>query len=120
MDWRTVARFVAALALVLVAFGHGRMDAAQAGAPDLSAYAFPDGSLPVICFTGGEDHTGKGGSPNHCKGCPVAVSALPVGPTAYDFAHHAEAAATVVAATFEVVSRRVFPPQAPPQAPPLA
>lgn len=44
------ARLVLALALVLSAFAPRTVAFARGDVVDLSAYAFPDGSLPVICL----------------------------------------------------------------------
>lgn len=50
MTRSAIARLALALALVLSAFAPQTMAFARGDAVDLSAYAFPDGSLPVICL----------------------------------------------------------------------
>lgn len=122
-DWRLGVRFISMLALVFVVFAHRPLDAGGSTLPEASAYAFPDGSVPVICVTlAGE----KGGADQHaahalpCDACLIAGSILV--PTPVDIAaHQPRPAERLVLATSEpVLVRPAFPPSAPPQAPPSA
>lgn len=117
-------RFVCAFALFCIGFAHqapavGRHPAAQV---ELSRYAFPDGSLPVLCLQG-DDGGGADmakGFGNGCAACrlnadravpmPVDLAGMPLALPA-DFATPLRAAAPVV---------HVLPPNAPPRAPPFA
>lgn len=73
----------AALALLLafaLALIGPHLPAPRAGAatPDLTAYAMPDGTLPVLCLTGDAD--GGGGATKHCPDCVVAKVVAVVAP----------------------------------------
>src|SRR4051812_28124759 len=50
-DWRIWVRLLGALSLMLVTFAHQPLEAKGRGVPEAAAYAFPDGSIPVICVT---------------------------------------------------------------------
>ena len=65
---RSLLVVLLALALAMVGYGH-RM--ALPAAPDLSAYAMPDGTLPVLCLVDGQD------AQKHMADapCPACVSA---------------------------------------------
>lgn len=58
-----------ALASLGMGFAHKRLEIPSA-APDLSAFALPDGTLPVLCLT---PKTGDPGAPSHvhapCQAC---------------------------------------------------
>jgi hypothetical protein len=119
LDWRLCVRFISALALVVVAFAHRPLDVG--GIPDASAYAFPDGSVPVICVTlPGES---KGNSVDHglpCGACLVSASVLLPVPTDIAGGRLRPAERIVFAAAEPSLERPAFPPSAPPQAPPAA
>jgi hypothetical protein len=118
-DWRFLVRFISALALVFVAFAHRPLD--LGGVPDASAYAFPDGSVPVICVTlPGE---GKGKTVGHglpCDACLIAGSVLVPVPTDLAAIAPESAERIVFAAAEPLFTRPAFPPSAPPRAPPVA
>jgi hypothetical protein len=121
IDWRNCVRLLSALSLVLVAFAHQPLEAQGRGVPDASAYAFPDGSIPVICVTlPAKSSSSPAAHLLPCGACLIAGSVLvpiPAGFAAPSF----EAERAVVHAPAErLLARRAFPPSAPPQAPPLA
>lgn len=119
IDWKICVRLMSALALVLVAFAHAPLSLRVV--PDAAAYAFPDGSIPVICVTLPGDDGSPGvehGSP--CDACLISGSTIVPVP--------ADLAGPVVEPSVGVthfaaappVRHAVWPPAAPPQAPPLA
>ncbi|TAD90038.1 MAG: hypothetical protein EAZ99_07360 [Alphaproteobacteria bacterium] len=69
--------------MLLVGFAHHGGAIARPGSPDLSAYALPDGTVPVLCRTGMDDPSpaaldGSGG----CEACRlVAAPGLLPGPS---------------------------------------
>ena len=121
IDWRMGVRLLGALSLILVAFAHQPLDLRGSRLPDASAYAFPDGSIPVICVTVGDD---KGGAHvTHampCDACLVAGSILVPAPAEIPGPTLALAYSTTVAPTVPLIARAAFSPSAPPHAPPLA
>ena len=120
IDWRLCVRLVSALALVVVAFAHRPLDLGG-NVPDASAYAFPDGSVPVICVTlPAEKDDPHASHALPCDACLIA-GAIAV-PTPIEIAEVVPRPAERVtfAATETVFVRPAFPPAAPPQAPPLA
>jgi hypothetical protein len=118
-DWRVCVRFISALALVLVAFAHRPLDLGLV--PDASAYAFPDGSIPVICVTlpaGKPDPHANHALP--CDACLISGSVLVPVPTGIAAITTAPAEPVVFAFAEPLISRSAFPPAAPPRAPPFA
>ncbi len=72
--FHALATALLAVALTLVGFGH----APVAPAPDLSAYAAPDGTMPDICGIGLAAEDGKQAVHDRCHACTlVAGAALP-------------------------------------------
>jgi hypothetical protein len=72
------ARLVLALALVLTAFAPQTVAFARGNAVDLSAYAFPDGSLPVVCLGDTEGGTkGDGLATGTISAAALAVGDIP-------------------------------------------
>lgn len=120
LDWRFAVRFISALALVFVAFAHRPLNAGGPTLPDASAYAFPDGSVPIICVTlpGGKDTGNHTAHALPCDACLIAGSILV--PTPVDIAAAAPRPAEhlVFAVSEPILARPAFPPAAPPQAPP--
>jgi len=121
-DWRLCVRFCAALALVLVAFGHKPLDLGYAGIPDAASYAFPDGSIPVICVTSpgdaGENPTATHGVP--CGACLVAGSVILPIPADVGLPILRDAGQVFQFAIVQAPTGSAWPPAAPPRAPPLA
>lgn len=119
IDWTMGVRLLSALALILVAFAHAPLSLRVV--PDAAAYAFPDGSIPVICVTLPGDDGSPGvehGSP--CDACLISGSI--VVPVPADFARpvvEPSVAVTYFAAA-PAVRRSAWLPAAPPQAPPIA
>lgn len=120
-DWRFWVRFFGALALVLVAFGHQPLSAGSR-LPDALAYAFPDGSVPVICVTLPGDEGGKQvdhGMP--CGACLVSGHFVLPAPTGLvKTAYERPSERIVFAAGEPLVTRQAFLPAAAPRAPPFA
>lgn len=118
-DWTMAVRLLSALALILVAFAHAPLN--LRAVPDAAAYAFPDGSIPVICVTLPRDDGSPGvshGSP--CDACLISGSI--VVPVPADLAGpvvEPSVAVTYLAPTPPVL-HAAWPPAAPPQAPPIA
>jgi hypothetical protein len=121
VDWRICVRVLAALALVLVAFAHQPLEARGKGVPDASAYAFPDGSIPIICVTL-PARSSKAPAPHvlPCSACLIAGSVLVPIPAAFAAPPFGAGDAVVDTPWERLVARAAFPPQAPPQGPPLA
>lgn len=120
-DWRVWVRFAGALALILVAFGHQPLSAGSR-LPDASAYAFPDGSVPVICVTLPGSEGGKQvdhGTP--CSACLIAGQfVLPAPAGLAEQAYERTSEPVIFASNEPVLIRAAFPPAAPPRAPPSA
>jgi len=120
-DWRLGVRLIGALALVLVAFAH-RLPMPAAGAvPDIQAYAFPDGSLPIICITGPADEAPQ--QARHalpCDACLITASALVPQPAGLALPAFGSFQPSPPVPTASRLPRNAWPPAAPPTAPPLA
>ena len=78
---RTLLVVLLALVLVLVCYGHRLF---LPDAPDLSAYAMPDGTLPALCLDGSQDDQ-RQTAQAPCPACVISaglqippVVALPV------------------------------------------
>jgi len=121
-DWRFAVRFISALALVFVAFAHRPLDAGGRALPDAAAYAFPDGSIPVICVTlpGERDGDRHIAHALPCDACLIAGSILVPTPVDIAATQPRPVQRLVFAASEPVLARPAFPPSAPPQAPPSA
>lgn len=114
-------RMLCALALLGVGFAHqppvvGAHAVSQA---ELARYAFPDGSLPVLCLPGDDD--GANGTMGYGTGCAACrlnadfVLATPVDMAGSPLLHPADVAAPPRAEPF---ARRILPPNSTPRAPP--
>jgi hypothetical protein len=120
-DWRLAVRIIGALALVFVAYAHRVPLATQSALPDVQAYAFPDGSLPVICVTGpAEKEPQKQAHALPCDACLVAASVLLPQPEDLADAAFTSSAPALPPAAAGDLSLGTWPPAAPPTAPPLA
>lgn len=113
------ARLVLALALVLTAFAPQTVAFARGNAVDLSAYAFPDGSLPVICL--GDTEGGSKG--DGLASGTMSATALVVGdvphPTATGISPHPVfigVAALRERSPSTPADRGLIPPRGPPSA----
>lgn len=78
--WQLAVRALCAIALTFAAFAHRPALPGPSGV-DLAQYVLPDGTIPVICTTGGDGrplHPGSG----DCEFCRIAASvAVPDAPT---------------------------------------
>ena len=121
IDWRIAVRLLGALSLILVAFAHQPLDLRGSSLPDASAYAFPDGSIPVICVTlGGEKGDAHVTHGMPCGACLVAGSVLVPAPAEISGPTFELAYSTTDAPPAPLIARAAFSPAAPPQAPPFA
>jgi hypothetical protein len=119
-DWRLAVRLIGALALVFVAFAHRVPLPTAAALPDAAAYAFPDGSVPVICVTSPADEAPQGSHALPCDACLLAASVLLPQPTDLVLPAVMAAEPGLPVAKAGQPSRSSWPPAAPPTAPPLA
>lgn len=74
--WETLLQLLCAVALLLVGSVH-QLPARAASAPaiDLSAYALPDGTLPVLCLSPADDGSSSGTPHSHgCEACRLAAT----------------------------------------------
>lgn len=117
---RHVARLLLALSIALIGFAHQppAAGAQPAQGVDLSAYALPDGSLPVLCL--GVDGGGEATSGLHCPACLVSKGFVLAAPAGGLFAAFRPARAERRATNPLFLVRAVWPPSAPPTAPPTA
>jgi hypothetical protein len=120
-DWRLAVRLIGALALVFVAFAH-RVPLQPASAlPDAAAYAFPDGSIPVICVNGpSEERQQKPAHALPCDACLVSASVVLAQPGDLALPVFGFSEACLPVATDSLRPPSVWPPAAPPTAPPFA
>jgi hypothetical protein len=120
-DWRLAVRLIGALALVFVAFAH-RVPLPAAGTlPDAEAYAFPDGSIPIICVASpAEESPQKTTHALPCDACLLAASLLLPQPDGFVLPSFGSLAAGLPIADVIDLPRSAWPPSAPPTAPPLA
>ncbi|PYE89338.1 hypothetical protein [Phyllobacterium leguminum] len=121
LNGRNLARFLCALALVLLAFAHKPVDF-KSGGYDLAAYTLPDGTVPVLCQpSGGDDQGGHDGHlyGQDCEACRIASGLDCPVPTKASgpLPDSGAVIASVLAAP--VILRDSYPPSAPPQAPPF-
>jgi len=117
----TCVRLLGALSLVFVAFAHQPLDVSGPGIPDASAYALPDGSIPVICVTlpaeKGDAQVAHG---LPCGACLIAGSILIPTPAEIPGPSVEPGQIVAYATAGPLIVRSAFPPSAPPQAPPFA
>ena len=120
-DWLTCVRFLSALSLILVAFAHQPFDFSRPDIPDASAYALPDGSIPVICVTlPGEKGNAQVTHGLPCGACLVAGSIVVPMPGEIPGPSVEPGLVVAYAAPTLLIVRSAFPPSAPPRAPPFA
>jgi len=121
-------RGLIAFALLAIAFGHqplnpGASGLQNAGADELSAYALPDGTLPVICFgdgTSGGVGDGKGrGFGAGCDACRLTGSFILPEPSCDGAKTRVLAGRRVISGVAPELTASAFSPSAPPTAPPL-
>lgn len=71
-----LVRLISAVALLTVAFSHVPAVSNAADGIDLSEYAFPDGSVPVLCISGNVDRNDPSAAANPCEYCRLSGAAL--------------------------------------------
>ncbi len=121
LDWRFAVRLIGALALVFVAFAHRVPPLSASALPDAAAYAFPDGSVPVICVTSpGEDTPQKIRHGLPCDACLIAASVILPQPAELGMPAYGRSEPVQPVALTQILPRAAWPPAAPPTAPPLA
>lgn len=67
-----LVRLISAVALLTVAFSHVPAVSNAADGIDVSAYAFPDGSVPVLCISGKVDRDDPSATTNPCEYCRLS------------------------------------------------
>ncbi len=74
----TITRLLCVIALLVVGFAHRIPAASPQPDIDLSAYALPDGTLPVICHSPAGTDNGSGNTifVSDCEFCRLASSAI--------------------------------------------
>lgn len=111
-------RLACVLSLLLVSFVHRPQITVSNDAVDLAAYVLPDGTIPVLCLTGGNgEEKGKVDS-GSCEYCRLAASvALPDAPA--DFQSCALSSdIPFIPPGDDVFVRQAFLVNAPPRGPP--
>ena len=114
-------RILCAIALLFVGFAHQPATLARSAPVDLSAYALPDGTLPIFCLTD-TDGSPKGGHPHAqpCDACRIGASTLLPSP-ADTVGRPFETAAVVAGVPPAAIEpRRILSPNASPRGPPAA
>ncbi len=118
-----ILRIICALALLFVAFGHQPMALAENASPDITAYALPDGSLPILCVS--ESDSGQKDKTKHihaqdCDACRISASVLLPQPVD-SLGERLQLASFAAMRSFtRIAQRRVFSPGTAPRAPPIA
>ncbi len=74
--FNTVTRLLCVIALLLVGFAHRIPAASPQPDADLSAYALPDGTLPVICYSPPDTGSGTAIFFSDCEFCRLASAAI--------------------------------------------
>jgi hypothetical protein len=111
-------RILCVLALVMAAFAHRPVIGSAADTSDLAAYAFPDGTLPVVCVGAADSPGEKHASGTACEFCRIYGAVLmPAPPDDYAYCPSLAANETVIVHDAPI-RRRLFPPSAPPRGPP--
>lgn len=106
-----------ALAMASLPFAHRQ--AATAAEPDLSAYALPDGTLPILCTTNlkgsGKSHQGSG----TCEACRLTSAPGLVLPALGALPSPAIATCVCIVAHVDVIAHQTRHHDGQPRAPPL-
>ncbi len=115
-------RILCALALLFVGFAHQPAAMAENTPFDITAYALPDGSLPVLCVSendGSQKDKDKHLHSQGCEACRIGASVLLPQPA--DALGKALQFSSAVAARpmVETAYRRIFSPATAPRAPPF-
>ena len=110
-------------ALALTAFAHKAPASAEIVLAQPTAYALPDGSLPILCLTV-EDGEGTSHPASHkyqpCEFCRIAGSvALSLPPVIAGFQHRPDQSKSPVMPVSAILVADGFQPAAPPQGPPF-
>jgi len=107
------------VALAMSAFGHRPAVSTHPTGVDLSAYAMPDGSLPVLCLSSGNTEDGNL-APVWCEFCRLAATVTL--PEASKITLHFTLSSPIVFFVPEDsgVTRQAWSPHAPPHGPPTS
>ena len=118
--WNAALRILCAVALLSVGFAHKAVVLPAPAAADLSAFALPDGSLPLICL-GADPSSDDGKSSvagNGCDACRIAASVLLPQRSGLPQAVGCYETIAFRLPPAQTVRRQAFPPNAAPRAPP--
>ncbi len=115
-------RILCAIALLCLGFAHKppTVDGSTISIAELEQYAFPDGTLPVLCLSdmdGKTNHSGKKAG-NGCEACRLSASILLPAPADASGWLISQPADRFVPADAEAFFWRHFPPHAAPRGPP--
>lgn len=122
---KSLARWVRILctfALICIGFAHQPpvVGAYAASQVDLAQYAFPDGSLPVLCLPDADSDSGDAtGSGSGCAACRLSAGLILPAPADMAGIPLPRPADPVALPRSEAFARLVLPPNAPPRAPPV-
>lgn len=112
-------RILCVIALLFVGFAHQPVAFAQSQPPDLSAYALPDGTLPIFCLTDtGGSQKGKHLHGQPCEACRIGAAALLPAPADTIGQPFEAAVALAVIPPSAIEPRRVLLANASPRGPP--
>ncbi len=85
-----ITRLLCVFALLLVGFSHTVPAVSSKSTVDLSAYALPDGTLPVICHTpsGTDDGSSDPGFSGNCEFCRLGSAVILATPQEFQAPQH--------------------------------
>ncbi|MCV9947587.1 hypothetical protein [Rhizobium sp. BT-175] len=118
-------RILCAFALFCVGFAHQvpRLQAYEISISELAQYVLPDGTIPVLCLPAEEDgksHPRGLAYGKSCEACRLAGSTILPAPPSSSIGPIEMLLAVSFRPNVNVVSRRLFPPNAAPRASPAS
>lgn len=115
-------RMLCVLAMLFVGFAHQPAAMAVDAPFDVSAYALPDGSLPILCVSdnGSQNDKDKHLFAQGCEACRISAAVLLPQPADDVGRILRHAGAAMPAPKVAEIPRRIFSPATAPRAPPLA
>jgi hypothetical protein len=116
-------RMLCVLAMLFLGFAHQPVAMAADAPLDVSAYALPDGSLPILCVSddgGSQKDKDKHLFAQGCDACRISASVLLPQPADDVGRIMRHASTSMPAPKVAMVPRRIFSPATAPRAPPLA